>query len=324
MRRCATALKRESRAFYSSIAAATAAFVQCGACGDVPSVPTARITSYLPSHAGAAACVTTASTGAAATRLSAVRRVAAAREDWYTAGRATAQRALPTARMARMEWIRRAASGRTPISSTGWGRGEVDILLGTQMIAKGLDFAKRDAGRRDGRRCRHQPAGLPGRASDASSCSARSRAARGGGQKAGEVVIQTRVPAHHAVRCAVTHDYVGFVKESSTGAITRLSAIRAARQRRVQRHRGGGNRAPGDASRLAAQSSWRREHVASDRDRAGACPVERVKNRWRWHVLIKAERRQALSRVGRYWWSDSRSQAYGLRMALDRDPVALL
>ena len=34
--------------------------------------------------------------------------------------------------------------------------GDVSILLGTQMIAKGLDFSKCDPGRR--RRCRHGPA----------------------------------------------------------------------------------------------------------------------------------------------------------------------
>ena len=82
------------------------------------------------------------------------------------------------------------------------GRGEVDILLGTQMIAKGLDFPNvtlvgvvdADIG--------HQPAGLPRGRADASSCSARWRVARAAAPKGGEVLIQTRVPSHHAVRHA--------------------------------------------------------------------------------------------------------------------------
>ena len=55
------------------------------------------------------------------------------------------------------------------------------------------------------------------------------------------------------------------------------------------------------------------------------CPVERVKNRWRWHVLIKAQRPQELGRVARYLVErfDVPKQ-FGLRMTVDRDPVALL
>ena len=53
------------------------------------------------------------------------------------------------------------------------------------------------------------------------------------------------------------------------------------------------------------------------------CPVERVKQRWRWHVLIKAERPSVLGRVGRYL-VERLEVPRGLRMTVDRDPVALL
>jgi len=55
------------------------------------------------------------------------------------------------------------------------------------------------------------------------------------------------------------------------------------------------------------------------------CPVERVKNRWRWHVLIKSERPQELGRVGRYLVERFEvPKQFALRLTLDRDPVALL
>jgi len=55
------------------------------------------------------------------------------------------------------------------------------------------------------------------------------------------------------------------------------------------------------------------------------CPVERVKNRWRWHVLIKAERPAELGRVARYLVEKFEVPAKdGMRMTLDRDPVQLL
>jgi primosomal protein N' (replication factor Y) len=55
------------------------------------------------------------------------------------------------------------------------------------------------------------------------------------------------------------------------------------------------------------------------------CPVERVKNRWRWHVLIKADKPQELGRVARYLVERFEiPKQFGLRMTVDRDPVALL
>jgi primosomal protein N' (replication factor Y) len=55
------------------------------------------------------------------------------------------------------------------------------------------------------------------------------------------------------------------------------------------------------------------------------CPVERIKNRWRWHLLLKTDNPGALTRVGRYFMEkfDVPSVAQ-LRVTLDRDPVALL
>jgi primosomal protein N' (replication factor Y) len=55
------------------------------------------------------------------------------------------------------------------------------------------------------------------------------------------------------------------------------------------------------------------------------CPVERVKQRWRWHVLLKAERPQDLGRVAEYLVRRFEiPKQFGLRMTVDRDPVALL
>ena len=55
------------------------------------------------------------------------------------------------------------------------------------------------------------------------------------------------------------------------------------------------------------------------------CPVEKIKNRWRWHVLLKAEHPGELTRVGRYFLERFDVPKHGqLRVTLDRDPVALL
>jgi primosomal protein N' (replication factor Y) len=55
------------------------------------------------------------------------------------------------------------------------------------------------------------------------------------------------------------------------------------------------------------------------------CAVERIKNRWRWHVLVKAESPRDLSRLGRYLLERFPvPKEAQLRVTFDRDPVALL
>ncbi len=53
------------------------------------------------------------------------------------------------------------------------------------------------------------------------------------------------------------------------------------------------------------------------------CPIERIKNRWRWHVLLKSAQAGDLTRVCRYFMERFPVSA-NLRVTLDRDPVALL
>jgi primosomal protein N' len=53
--------------------------------------------------------------------------------------------------------------------------------------------------------------------------------------------------------------------------------------------------------------------------------VERIKNRWRWHVLIKAEQPRELTRLSRYFLERFPvPKDNAMRVTLDRDPVALL
>jgi primosomal protein N' (replication factor Y) len=52
------------------------------------------------------------------------------------------------------------------------------------------------------------------------------------------------------------------------------------------------------------------------------CPLVRIKDRWRWHVLLKGPP-EALGRVVRY--AAKRLKREGsTRLVIDRDPVSLL
>jgi primosomal protein N' (replication factor Y) len=139
------------------------------------------------------------------------------------------------------------------------------------------------------------------------------------------VLIQTRVPSHHAVQCAVTHDYRTFVKEELEGRINppyppnlRLANIVFS-----------GTNSGATADVATRGADWLRDliaaHTAGDVALIGPapCPVERVKTRWRWHVLLKSQHAGELTRVSRYFMERFTSPA-AIRITLDRDPVALL
>ena len=89
--------------------------------------------------------------------------------------------------------------------------GEVDILLGTQMIAKGLDFPNVTlVGVIDADTALHMP---DFRAAERTFQLVAQVAGRTGrGDRAGRVLVQTRSPEVPAIACAVHHDYNAFVE----------------------------------------------------------------------------------------------------------------
>jgi primosomal protein N' (replication factor Y) (superfamily II helicase) len=233
---------------------------------------------------------------------------------------------FPAARIARMDFDTTSGKWAHTRILDRVASGEIDILLGTQMIAKGLDFPNvtlvgvvdADVGInlpdfRASERCFQLLSQVSGRA--------------GRGVKGGRVLIQTRIPTHHAVRYAVSHDYESFVREEMAGRVdppyppnVRLANIVFS-----------GLKEDPTAKLAIKAGEWLRGLIAA---RAGEqitvvgpapCPIERIKNRWRWHLLLKTDHPGELTRVGRYFMEkfDVPSVAQ-LRVTLDRDPVALL
>jgi primosomal protein N' (replication factor Y) len=233
---------------------------------------------------------------------------------------------FPAARIARMDVDTTSGKWAHTRILDRVGAGEVDILLGTQMIAKGLDFPNvtlvgvvdADVGInlpdfRASERCFQLLSQVSGRA--------------GRGAKGGRVLIQTRLPAHHAVRYAVAHDYVSFVHEEKRGRTEPLYPPNV----RLANIVFSGMVEEATAKLAIHAGEWLRELITT---RAGdevtvvgpaPCPIERIKSRWRWHVLLKSDQPGELTRVSRYFMErfDIPKTAQ-LRVTLDRDPVALL
>jgi primosomal protein N' (replication factor Y) len=147
----------------------------------------------------------------------------------------------------------------------------------------------------------------------------------GRGPKGGRVLIQTRVPKHHAVVCAVSHDYERFVREEMPG---RLSPPYPPTVRLANIVLSGAN--PQLTADVAiASGDWIRELLERQQVEAvtlvgpAPSPIERIRNRWRWHVLLKSSNSSELTRVSRYFMEKFAAPA-SIRVTLDRDPVALL
>ena len=165
--------------------------------------------------------------------------------------------------------------------------GEVDMLIGTQMIAKGLDFPNvtlvgvvdADTGLylpdfRSAERTFQLLAQVAGRA--------------GRGPKGGRVLVQTRHPTHHALVWAQQHDTEGFLRQErqiredppyppATSLVNLL--VSGPNEGEVGR-------------RAAAVADWctalvERYHLAIQVLGPAPCPLVRIKERWRWHVLLK-------------------------------------
>jgi primosomal protein N' (replication factor Y) len=239
----------------------------------------------------------------------------------------TVAETFPGARLARMDVDTTSAKWSHHEILSRVERGEVDILLGTQMIAKGLDFPRvtlvgvinADVGMN-----------LPDfRASERTFQLLTQVSGRAGrGELGGEVLVQTALPGHYAVRAALEHDFLTF----------------AARE--LEERRGPGypphsrllnivvSGTAEEAVQLAtdAAAAWAREAIA--RQRAGAvsllgpapCAVDRIRNRWRWHFLLRSTSARELAAVGRqiHHRYTVRPGAAELRLVLDRDPISLL
>jgi len=304
-----------------------AAYMQCQTCGDVQAcphcsisltyhrVPEMLVCHYCQHHAPVP-------THCTACGLESLRRKGMGTQQ---VERLVAER-FPSARIARMDvdttsgkWAHTAILDRV-------GQGEIDILLGTQMIAKGLDFPNvtlvgvvdADTG-----------LNLPDfRAAERTFQLLSQVAGRAGrGARGGEVIIQTRLPNHHAVRHALTHHVVAFIQEELGHRRTPIYPPFISLANVVV----SGTDQTATAEAMVASAQWMERLIARAALRdvmmvgPAPCPIDRIKDRWRWHLLIKASSPHTMTRLARYIAERCpMPKRADLRLIVDRDPVSLL
>ncbi len=230
---------------------------------------------------------------------------------------------FPSARIARMDvdttsgkWSHHEILGRVE-------RGEVDILLGTQMIAKGLDFPRvtlvgvvnADVGI-------HLP---DFRASERTFQLLSQVAGRAGrGELGGEVLVQTSLPDHYAIQSVLDHDFVGFaVREMAARSDPAYPPV--VRLANVVVSSPDADHAARNAEAAARWLRGRLQHSSSvELIGPAPSPIERLHRRWRWHFMLRSGSAKALGDACRTLQAGFRPKGSEVRMAIDRDPTALL
>jgi len=192
-------------------------------------------------------------------------------------------RRFPKARLARMDSDTMKNRKDYVKTLSAFGEGNIDILLGTQMIAKGLDFPNltlvgiiaADAGLITG----------DFRASERTFQLIEQVSGRTGRAKLGYVVLQTYAPETRCIQHAARHDYRGFIEEElpsraslgypPTGLLIRVLAA------------GGAKKSVETVINKIALKI--RDALGENGKLLGPAPapIERIQNQWRIHLLVK-------------------------------------
>ncbi len=230
---------------------------------------------------------------------------------------------LPEVRILRMDTdsTRRAGAQRRIVEA--FAAREADVLIGTQMVAKGLHFpgvslvgvVSADA-----------QLNLPDfRAAERTFQLLTQVAGRAGrGATAGQVVIQTFTPDHPAVVAAAQHDYRAFYEAEMierhelgyppVGAMARL-LIEGADE--------------GEVGRLAERLARYAGHAGGDEVLVlgpATLPLARLRGRFRWHVTLLSRGRRQAAAAARAAGEALRGERLPrrVRLHIDVDPLHML
>lgn len=194
------------------------------------------------------------------------------------------------------------------------------VLLGTQMIAKGLDYPDVTlVGVLNADTSMHVP---DFRAAERTYQLLQQVAGRAGrGPKGGRVIIQTYWPEHPAVRAVALGDsailYDAEREDRRTLCFPPFGRI-------VNIVLSGGNAAAVQAEAKAVAAAVV-PHLVDGWELVGpaSAPIARLKGNWRWHMLLKAPPDADVSAVLRRALGDRRS-AEGVTTVIDVDPASML
>ncbi len=232
------------------------------------------------------------------------------------------KKVFPDARVLRMDRDTTSRKGSHGAILSEFRSGEADILVGTQMIAKGLDFPNVTL---VGVISADTSLNLPDfRASERTFQLISQVAGRSGrGTTPGEVVIQTMDPENYAIRCAVNHDYAGFFEQELEMRQELAYPPFATLVNLLARNEE-------DAAARAAVEEMAEEigklPMSARKGVKVSNPVPAVlaklKNQYRWHLVLRSEDRDAVLALLRTVFDAK--PALRRKLTVDVDPVSML
>jgi primosomal protein N' (replication factor Y) len=199
--------------------------------------------------------------------------------------------------------------------------GRTKILVGTQMIAKGLDFPNVTlVGVVNADTALHLPDFRAGERTHQLVSQVAGRTGRG--PKGGLVVVQTSQPEHIIMQSAAAHDYVAFA-EIELGHRRALHLPPFGRAARIIVDGRGEAEVRETAGRIGTALGCCAEELGAQVHGPQPCPIERIKDRFRWHLLLLAGKWSALRDMigaARPVVPSHRR----VRVVIDVDPVSML
>lgn len=196
--------------------------------------------------------------------------------------------------------------------------GQTQVLIGTQMVAKGHHFPRVSLAA-----VLHADSylGFPDfRAVERTYALLTQLAGRAGrGEQVGKVVIQTYHPEHYAIQAALTGDDTTFIQEEMKFRRNFLYPPFSRMVSFLGRHK------EADRVHQAMQELSRRlwNHPDASRVRItgpAAAPLERLRGKWRYQLLVRGTSGQRLRQMVR----DVIEPAFGIELIIDVDPYDLM
>ncbi len=206
-------------------------------------------------------------------------------------------RLIPRARIARMDRDTTRTRGSQERLIRQWEKGEIDVLVGTQMITKGHDVTGVTL---VGAILADLSLNLPDfRAAERTFQLLSQVSGRAGrGKEAGKVIIQTYTPDHYTFQHVITHDYKGFFASE----IEFRRALNYPPFSRLVHLRVEGTKAQEVEAKAKMLVKGLRDRHKRDRKilekieilGPAPAPIEKLRSRYRWQVLIKGEKGPSL------------------------------
>lgn len=235
--------------------------------------------------------------------------------------------ALPEARIIRMDADSTRRKGSHDLLLTSFSQGEADVLLGTQMVAKGLDFERVTL---VGVVAAEQSLLLPDfRSAERTMQLLTQVAGRAGrGSRPGTVVLQASQPQHPVLQFVYRHDYVGFMESELA---SRKKLYYPPFSRIVQLTFSGEDEKFVEQTAKTYHISLSREERFFSMHLPQPAVLSRINRRYRWQLLLRVEKSRdgdgsklgaALGRAEEYYLRNTRSKS--VHIGIDVDPQNMM